>query len=241
MQDFSGIGEKLVRAKENILDLEAEIATFFEKGEYPVLPEHDRKLLLEAIEYHRNRVIPRRFSVLAGEIIHHLRSCFDHIVWHFTVLPVKNIRHIEFPVLDKAPANHDGRKSFEGKIAGITDTNVRSLIEQLQPYKATDPLDDPLFIIHGFDIVDKHRELVLCTGTGARFVPIEMQGAVEAYQRQHPELDPEEVAYNLKGYGPLRPYVSFRDFGRREIQPVVPGLTDLFNYTVRTVKAFEAI
>jgi hypothetical protein len=77
------MAEKLDRAKENIFNLDAEITVSFEKCVYPVLQVNDPKLLLEAIEYHKNLIIPPRFSVLAGEAVHHLRSCFDHVAWYF--------------------------------------------------------------------------------------------------------------------------------------------------------------
>ena len=242
VQDFSGIEEKLKRAQQNIFDLDAGIALFFQEGDHPILPEHDRKLFLEAIEYHKNRVVPPPFSVLAGEIIHHLRSCFDHIVWHFSdTTHITNIRKIEFPVFDEEPLNHESRRLFEGKIKGITDPNVLALIKGLQPYKAFDPLDDPLWIIHDSDIVDKHRELVLSFPTGSVFFPVEMKPVIESYQRAHPELDAIQVARHFKSYGTLMPYISFGDFGRRELQPVIPGLVDLFNYTVDAVNGFEAL
>jgi hypothetical protein len=241
MQQFSGIAEKLVRAKENLFNLYSEIERFFEEGDYPVLPQNDRKALLKAIAYHKNRVIPPRFAVLSGELIHHLRSCFDHVAWHFSVLPVKNVRKIEFPVFEAAPINHDGRKLFEGKIAGIADTNARALIERLQPHNAADPLNDPLWIIHDFDIVDKHRELVVCAGIGRLVVSVEMGPIIESYKRAHPELNPAQIARHFDRHGTTQPSVSFRNFGRREIQPVIPGLTELFNYTVEVVKQFEIL
>jgi hypothetical protein len=83
-QQLFGINEKLKRANENIRNLDSEIVAFIEGGEYPVLPDANGKIPDEAISYHKNRVIPPRFGVLAGEIIHHFRSCFDHIVWHFS-------------------------------------------------------------------------------------------------------------------------------------------------------------
>jgi hypothetical protein len=241
MQRFDGIAEKLTRVKENIFNLESEISGFFQEGDYPVLPENDRKLLLEAIEYHKNRIIPPRFSVLAGEVVHHLRSCFDHIVWHYSTGPKQNEMPVDFPVFEAKPVKSYDRKRFEGKIQRVIDINVRLMIERLQPYNATDPIDDPLCIIHRFDIMDKHKELVFCIPTGARVFPPEMQSVVEGYQRQHPELDPAQIAYHFKGHGPLVPYISFKDFGRRKIQPVIPGLTDLFNYTVNAVNEFASL
>lgn len=241
MQEFAGIWEKLKRAEENIHNLDSEIALFFQKSDFPRIPEDDDELLRKAIQYHRNLPIPPRFSVLAGEIIHHLRSCFDHIVWHFTVQPGKNVRKIEFPVFEEPPANHIGRKFFEGKIAGITNSEVLSIIHGLQPYAATDPLNDPLSIIHNFDIMDKHRELVICAGTASRFFPPHMQKVIESYEGEHPELNSAQVAHYFKDFGPLMPYISFRDFGTRKIEPVIPGLVELFNHTVKSVKRFEVV
>jgi hypothetical protein len=238
MQDFSGIAEKLVRAEENIYNLHAEMEGFFEKCDYPTLPQDDKEMLLKAIQYHKNLVIPPRFGMLAGEIIHHLRSCFDHVAWHFSVGPVDDPRRIEFPVFEK-PFNNDRRKRFEGKIQGITDLKARSLIERIQPHNAPYPLDDPLWIIHDFDILDKHREPILCAGTGSTVLPRSMKGVIDSYQRAHPELTSAQIARHFKGDGPTQPSVSFRNFGRREIYPVSEGLIDLFNYTISVVDEFR--
>lgn len=240
MQDFTGIAEKLVRAEENIHNLHSEMEGFFEKCDYPILPQDNKELLLRAIEYHKNLVIPLRFSTLAGEVIHHLRSCFDHVAWHFSVGPVEDPRRIEFPVFEK-PLDKDRRKRFEGKIRGITDLKARSLIERVQPHNAADPLDDPLWIIHDFDILDKHREPIFCAGTGSTILPRSMKGEIETYHRAHPELNPAQIARHFQGHGPTKPCVSFRNFGRREVYSVNEGLIDLFNYTVVVIDEFRAI
>jgi hypothetical protein len=241
MQQFDGIGAKLERAEENIHNLYFEMERFFKEGDYPVLPEDDRELLLKAIEYHKNRVIPPRFGVLTGEIIHHLRSCFDHIVWHFSTGPKQNDMPVDFPVFREEPVDKKDLARFEGKIQRITDPNARSLIKRLQPYNATNPINDPLFIIHDFDIVDKHRELIFCVRTGSRVLPREMEGILECYQRTHPELDAAQVARHFKSHGTLQPCVSFRNFGRREIEPITEGLIELFKYTISAVKEFRAL
>jgi hypothetical protein len=170
---FDGINEKLKRSSENIRYIESEVTRFFEESDYPVFPQDDKKLILEAIEYHRQREIPPRFSVLIGEVVHHLRSCLDHIAWHFSTLEYRrdHFRRIEFPVLEAPPGDKDTLKRYEGKIKGITISEARRAIEALQPYNAPDPVDSPLLILHNMDIWDKHRELVLCFGTGAIAYP----------------------------------------------------------------------
>src|SRR6266481_7650612 len=97
---FYGIVEKLKRFDENIGNLHNEIIAFFKGSKYPVLSNPDSKEWQEAVDYHRELVIPKRFSVLSGEIIHHLRSCLDHIVWHFSSAHYRrgHANAIEFPV-----------------------------------------------------------------------------------------------------------------------------------------------
>jgi hypothetical protein len=242
VQDFTGIAEKLKRAEANIGNLYFEMQTFFEESDYPVIPEDDSEMLRKATEYHANRVIPPRFSVLAGEIIHHFRSCFDHVVWHFSdPAKVKEIRRIEFPVFFEKPLNSDERRRFERKIEGITNPYIRDLIERFQPYKAANPADDPLWLIHDFDIIDKHRELILTVATSSIVLPRRLQGVLEAYQRKHPELDPAQVARKFKQHGAIRPNVSFRNFGRRQIESVSEGLIKLCDYTTARMDDFRNI
>jgi hypothetical protein len=243
MQRFDGIDEKLKRAEESINNLYCEMDRFFKEGDYPIFPENDQEQLAKAIEYHKNRVIPPRFGVLTGEIIHQLRSCFDHIVWHFSldaIDSIKNPRQVGFPVFEERPANHKTHL-FKQKIQGVTDLNARALIERLQPYNAADPLDDPLWIIHDFDIVDKHKELIFCVRTKAIVLPRDMHGDMECYQREHPELNPAQVARHVKSPVTSLPCISFKTFGRREIEPVTEGLIKLFNYTINVAKEFKAL
>jgi hypothetical protein len=241
--NFSGIQEKLKRSHENIRNLESEIGQFFKSGKYVELPENDDNLLLEAIQYHKNRVIPLRFSVLAGEIVHHLRSCLDHVVWEFSMEAERrdHPKRIEFPVLEAEPTDKDSISSYERKIKGVVDTRVREIIERLQPYKSPNPIDNPLLILHKMDIVDKHRELVLCASTGAREIPMNNDIArILAKNESRISGDAAaDLALNLKGHGKLVPQVAFREFGSRAIKPVVLGLAELNNYIVNVMEQFS--
>ena len=220
---FDGIAEKLKRSNENILNLKAEVASFFQEGKYPILPEDDDKILLEAIEYHKQLVIPPRFSVLAGEVIHHLRSCLDHVVWQFSSPQYRKDgwRKIEFPVFDKRPVDKQSVSLYQGKTKGVTNTNVLSLIESRQPYNAPDPIDSPIHIIHDMDRIDKHRELVLHFPIGTREFPIAVGTLIDRYQREHPDAAPTELAMEFKSYGNLVPQISCSE----KIQPLLVSLS----------------
>jgi hypothetical protein len=238
---FAGIEEKLKRANENIRNLDAEIAGFFQECRYPVVPENNNELLLDAIKYHQQLVIPPRFSVLVGEIIHHLRSCLDHVVWIFSCeeYRVSKFRKIEFSIFEKRPVDKMSRSLYEGKIKGITNPQVLSLIEQLQPYNTLDPVESPLFIIHNFDVIDKHRELVVFSTAGIREIPKHIDAVFESYKSAHPELTSADLAMKFKGHGKLVPNIAFSNFARREAEPVIEGLVELFNYVVKLMGTFE--
>jgi hypothetical protein len=97
---LEGINEKLKRANENILNLEAEITRFFQESKHPIIGNEYKNLLLKKAEYNFSRKIPIRFSVLAGEIINQFRSSLDHIAWPLAI-PDERRNHptkIEFPV-----------------------------------------------------------------------------------------------------------------------------------------------
>jgi len=243
-REFDGIQQKLQRTQENVLNLESEVVRFFNESDYPVFSKDDKQLLLKQIEYHRNRPIPLRFAVLAGEIVHHLRSCFDHVAWLFsspTHQASKDARFIEFPILEQRPTQQNMFTSYERKIQGIADARVRDLIEKLQPYNATNPRDSFLRVIHNLDVADKHKELVIMFNVGAFQVPMDVMRRYANYASIDPVGSRAMLKAEFERHGEVLPEIAFRDFFDGEIEPVVQGLMLLFNFTVIQMKAFDQL
>jgi hypothetical protein len=244
MQDpkhpFAGIAAKLERADQNIANLHSEIISFFERSKFPEIPNPiDNKMLWqEAIDYHKSLPVPVRFSVLTGEIIHHLRSCFDHIVWIFSNDTEKRLHETRpmFPILSTDPKT-DKQKldSFEKQIKGVDKPDVRALIVQVQPYnRGIDPSDDPLCIIHDMDRFDKHRELAFVTSCANLTFPNstpETTALVLAY-REGTTLSTDDVSAvskAVKQEAKVFPQVAFAKFGQQNGKFVIPSLTKLLN------------
>jgi hypothetical protein len=241
---FDGIAEKLKRSAENVRNLEAEIETFFKSGKYSVVPKNDIELIRKMIEYHQNRPMPLRFSVIAGEVIHHLRSCIDHIAWQFSDDAYRTAKstQIEFPILEQRPIDKASRSRYERRVKGILDKRVLGLIENLQPYNAPDPIDSPLAIIHKMDIIDKHRELVLCIGTASVRVPMDTWNRFVSYQRGAAGSVPVDLAAEFERDPNFYPQIALRQFGSRGLYPLVQALTELQNFIVNNVvRAFEPL
>jgi hypothetical protein len=234
---LSGIDERLKRADDNIRNLHAEISGFFAESEYPVIPNTDGELFRKAVAYHQGRDIPLRFSILAGEIVHHLRSCLDHITWQLSTEEqrVSHPKRIEFPVFEKRPSTKDERSSYQRKVEGFQSATALEMIEDIQPYNSPNPSDDLLLILHKMDIVDKHRELVFFYSISTLQVPMNFIDTYIRYQRGHATT--AEMA-NLKKDFKVTPQVSFREFGNREHQFVVLGLYELTHYVTAIFQVF---
>lgn len=239
-RDFSGIREKLKRAKENILYLEKEVSTFLKENDYPAWRYDDRETALKAIAYHRKRVIPVRFNVLAGEILHHLRSSLDHVVWQFSDewYRISKPTQIEFPIAEVRPTKKPGRTGYERHVKGISDPAALILIEYLQPYNSSDPIDHPLIILHKLNIHDKHRHVPICISTGAIPIAADMIDRYVRYYRGEPGSVPVDVTAEFKSNPQVVPQISLKNFGGREIEPLIQGLAQLNNFVVNVCEKF---
>ncbi len=242
---FAGIAEKLKRADQNIGNLKSEIDVFVQSGQYPTISHPNEQIRQEALSYHRKKTIPLRFSVLTGEVIHHLRSCLDHIAWHFSDAETraKTPNAIEFPIFEFEPLEKDDIKRFKRKIHGITNAKVLHWIDGLQPYKAgTDAVDSSLLIIHDMDRFDKHRELMIVDCSAEITFPPSMEELwrkAELYsQGKLPDTEHFAFSRALKDYGNVAPGVAFRKFGRREPYPLVNGLVELWRDTSNLAALF---
>src|SRR5271157_1593673 len=148
-KQLAGIDEKLKRAEESIGDLNSQIVAFLQERPEGGLSHDKQKAAKEFAEFHAERTIPLRFGVIAGEVIHHLRSSLEHIAWMLSSVRYRERypTRIGFPIfaVDPIAARAAGDKnkiaSYNRQVKGILDKGALDLIEGLQPYKATNPAD----------------------------------------------------------------------------------------------------
>jgi hypothetical protein len=246
---FAGIAEKLKRADENIVNLKTEIEGFFRDCKYPTIPQPNDKSWQDAIDYHRSLDVPLRFSVLNGEIVHHLRSCLDHLVWIFSSAKARaKPNNVAFPIIATVPPTKDELARIERNIEGISNTQVRDMIRDLQPFNdGANAGNHLLAVVHEMDRVDKHRELLLMVGGSANIVfpagtPTEVVMLASSYTQGHP-LTPSQlgmVGREIKKNHQVSPDIAFREFGKWKTQPVVPSLQQISNGIRAIMDAFSA-
>jgi hypothetical protein len=197
------------------------------------------------------------FSVIAGEVVHHLRSSLDHLVHALIVrnrgTPTNNN---QFPIcLTKTSYENNVRS---GVINGVTPT-AQAIIERLQPYKETKPADSALAILNQLSNTDKHRLLNVISSAMAipdrlhigpgnmadyeitEFIPERWAGHSVRTAQHGTELLRirfRRARPDMEVKADFTPQLTFEKFGRREYEPVIPSLTHLHNTVFKAVKLF---
>lgn len=158
---LDGITAKLEWAEESIQTLNAEINEFLTCDPRPYVIErgfYDNPFKYVFKAYARAS-IPLRIPVIAGAIVHQLRSCFDHLI---VALAEANgqrpLKTHQFPICRNQEKFKKACRS--GQVKGLSDSAIRRVLEA-QPYHNTTSDDATLSVIHQLDIIDKHRLLLV--------------------------------------------------------------------------------
>lgn len=166
-----GVYERLTVADQNIRNLDEAITKFLEPlPTVEINIDNGRSAITQAERDGWGRLqkcaseteVPLAFSIRAGEVIHHLRSCLDHIAWELSDPIKREVKpgRVHFPIVVDW-TNEDEVSRYKRQTEFITDPAAKTLIEYLQPAKTDAPKDDLLWMVHQLDIVDKHRSLNL--------------------------------------------------------------------------------
>lgn len=155
---LDGCFAKVDRAQEQINILLAELAKL--KPAYSVTCSNEiakQRFVFRVV----GPSVPLRIPILTGEVIHQLRSVFDHIAWAFASRAgLTNPRSIYFPVADSPAAFKKARASEAMQAMPKAAVDIA---ERVQPYKANPRDNSTLGLLHHFDIVDKHRLPLVAT------------------------------------------------------------------------------
>jgi hypothetical protein len=255
---LDGCRAKIERAKELTCKLNGEITELVNGGLYFVDGENQWERRRYVFKL-RGPPVPLRIAVVSGEIIHHLRSTFDHVVW---ALAKKNglsdEAHTRFPVCRTPEKFNDAVR--HGEIKGVSRI-YHPLIEALQPYRAADPANSIVQVVHDLDIKDKHRLLVVVTHalvlgnaltitkndapapdfgielppTATMRYPWAIEDGIEVHWI--PLRGTPNPAFEMKTNATVQ--IAFEQVGAHERAPVIPILTQLCDGVERAIQSFD--
>lgn len=175
--------QKLDRASQHIKELSAAQQAWLGTGAYSFFSERDPQTGKTIVRAKITEPPPGQFSLIVGDAVHAMRSALDHLALELAVahqrpgsLPEAMEKASEFPIFPLEIGNDQGRDLFHRikkktgepapggglhKLQGAHPDAVKA-IEGIQPYhRGSAFAEDPLWVIHELDRIDKHRRLHL--------------------------------------------------------------------------------
>jgi hypothetical protein len=137
---------------------------------------------------------PLPLAVLAGEAAYHLRGALDHLVYQLARLTVRNPAGTYFPLaLDEGRywTVQPGKKLSvrDAALQGVRE-EYRAIIDESQPYHDGPNAErNPLYVVHKFANVDKHRTINQVFGKPDRMKVEPWEDGIELDVR-FPDLKP---------------------------------------------------
>jgi len=202
--------------------------------------------------------VPLRISVIAGEVLHHLRSALDHVVWELSLRTNDSPKpRIQFPISD---SKEKFQEAIKRDLMDLPSEAIL-LIEMLQPYNA-DPIENStLRILNAMDNADKHRLLAVVStamrpnvrlsikalGPGFSIVAPDARSATSLFHQgieNGVEVqwisydDPNRVGVEMQNDFTIE--IAFDEIGSMTKQPVIPTLVNFCNAIESYVGHFES-
>jgi hypothetical protein len=160
--NFASAHAKLDRAEEHMAELKRRLVAHMSRpdvvvGRVEYRPDKPAKenLLTHVTVLGLPHVVP----VIAGDVVHNLRSALDHVAWQLVIVnggtpvePAPGRRATQFPILREPP------KCLE--VAGGVGAAALEVIREAQPYACSDWRGGLLAALQHISNTDKHREAV---------------------------------------------------------------------------------
>src|SRR5262245_55828519 len=140
-----GIRNKIKRAHNQLMAAQSEIDVFFAKRPYELVVERSPDGLEVYAVVKERHPVDLMLSVIAGEIVHDMRSALDHLVWELVIKetgapPTTN--KTQFPIFITREG-YDSKRGERSLLHGV-GTRAKAIIRSLQPFETGEDRDSPL-------------------------------------------------------------------------------------------------
>jgi hypothetical protein len=146
---------KIARADEHIDNLEVEIRCFKKRDPYGFSIHNEADTGDRVYRAIVRENPPLRWSTIAGDAVHNLRSALDLLVWQLVLANQRTPgNHTMFPIARSA---NDYETRGTRQVEGIS-APAKEVLDALKPYEGG---NDALWRLHRLDANDKHQLLAV--------------------------------------------------------------------------------
>lgn len=177
-----GVELRVLRAREHLQELDKHIQDYLVSKPYRLTVQPDAALSVYRITVHHTPP-PLELAAIVGDVLHNLRSALDHLARQLVLahggVPVDGGGGgtTTFPIT--SPEFDPARRRGPVKVAGGIAPAALQLLESLQADQQAAPDQDPLWLLHHLNNIDKHRTLHLTAFTGTSSVAFRADGDQE--------------------------------------------------------------
>jgi len=236
---------KVERAKQHLSELEIARQRFLDTEPYAFASKRDPQTGDTAVYMTRVEAPPVEIGLIAGDVIHNLRSALDHLACQLVIAHGNTpTKQTSFPIYDSVAKYHAHRI---GKIKGASTSAIKA-IDEIEPYQSGK--GDLLWVLHELDIADKHRALLtsitclteavfgtssryLAPGRAGRFLVLQLGGTLK--------VGDVILTFQRELYKDMQPTFDI-SFGKSEIiegKPVHNTLRSLIDFVRNRICDFQ--
>ncbi len=162
-EQLRSVYAKLDRAEMQLYEAKGILRDYLSGEPYTVIPETDP---VQGFRFYVKGISPPLLlSVVAGELLHNLRSCLDHLAWQLASLSGNTgTRATSFPIHETVPTAKDNEPVLPQilPLPGVS-LQVRQFLAEVQPYQWGEhdaEVEHPLCLLNSLNNFDKHRTVV---------------------------------------------------------------------------------
>jgi hypothetical protein len=150
---------KIRRAEDHIRALNQCVQRFRKTDPYRVTRELERDGAEHVYTVAVRSQPPSYLGAIVGDFFHNVRSALDSIIYDVSLaakpaLTEKERNTIGFPIALR-------EQNFDVAQIRFAPSAAQTEVKSAQPYKTSVPAQHPLWLIRGFNNIDKHRQVLL--------------------------------------------------------------------------------
>jgi hypothetical protein len=161
---LSGVHAKINRAEKHLAEFDAQVQPILAACREGIVWERDELQFHHVFRIARVPTLTSDISAAIGDAIHNIRVSLDYLAWQLVKatggIPCARTGGTAFPVLKVRPVQNGRNGDLPQIPPGVPD-EVRSILDEVQPYKRVKPAFHELAILNGLDNHDKHHELLM--------------------------------------------------------------------------------
>lgn len=246
---------KIERAKHHLSNLDSELRAYRSRQPYTVIREDNSKTGDHIFRFKANETIPVEIPLIIGDVVHNLRSAFDHLVCQCVIANRRQVRtRTRFPI---GTSQQRFTGNFKGAVKGASE-KAQKLIWRLKPYEGG---CESFWILSELDIMDKHNKIVpvwtvfnqtnVLPNIPAEWLqagPIQVPGLSLITKRSGQPVEDGSEFFSMSGsIEDVEKHCQFQfafditlgESGIATGKPILPCLGELIQFTERVIDIFS--